>query len=62
MSCNFRFELRLGIFGYFLEKMVSEIKWPPLSPCPPSHLGTWLCEGGEHGSDAAVSGKLEMKS
>ena len=22
MSCNFRFELRLGIFGYFLEKNV----------------------------------------
>jgi hypothetical protein len=26
--------------------------------CPPSHLGTWLCEGGGHGSEAAVSGKL----
>jgi hypothetical protein len=29
-----------------------------ISPCPPSHLGTWLCEGGGHGSEAAVSGKL----
>jgi hypothetical protein len=28
------------------------------TPCPPSHLGTWLCEGVEHGSEAAVSGKL----
>ena len=28
------------------------------TPCPPSHLGTWLCEGGGHGSEAAVSGKL----
>ena len=28
------------------------------SLCPPSHLGTWLCEGGGHGSEAAVSGKL----
>ena len=27
-------------------------------PCPPSHLGTWLCEGGGHASEAAVSGKL----
>jgi hypothetical protein len=26
--------------------------------CPPSHLGAWLCEGGGHGSEAAVSGKL----
>ena len=24
----------------------------------PSHLGTWLCEGGGHESEAAVSGKL----
>jgi hypothetical protein len=30
MSCNFRFELRVGIFCYFLKKMVSEIKRPPL--------------------------------
>jgi hypothetical protein len=30
----------------------------PVSPCPPSHLGTWLCEGGGHGSETAVSGKL----
>ena len=30
----------------------------PKTPCPPSHLGTWLCEGGGHGSEAAVSGKL----
>ena len=28
------------------------------SPCPPSHLGTWLCEGGGHGSESAVSAKL----
>jgi hypothetical protein len=28
------------------------------SPCVPSHLGTWLCEGGGHGSEAVVSGKL----
>ena len=28
------------------------------TPCPPSHLGTWLCESGGHGSEAAVSGKL----
>jgi hypothetical protein len=27
-------------------------------PCPPSHLGTWLCEGGGHESEAVVSGKL----
>ena len=27
---NFRFELRVGIFCYFLKKMVSEIKRPPL--------------------------------
>ena len=27
-------------------------------PCPPSHLGTWLCEVGGHGSEAVVSGKL----
>jgi hypothetical protein len=26
--------------------------------CPPSHLGTWICEGEGHGSEAAVSGKL----
>ena len=26
------------------------------APCPPSHLGIWLCEGGGHGSEAAVSG------
>jgi hypothetical protein len=31
---------------------------PPAAPCLPSHLGTWLCEGGGHGSEAAVSGKL----
>jgi hypothetical protein len=30
MSCNFRFELRVGIFCYFLKQMVSEIKRPPL--------------------------------
>ena len=30
MSCNFRFELHVGIFCYFLKKMVSEIKRPPL--------------------------------
>jgi hypothetical protein len=28
MSCNFRFELCLSIFWYFLNKMVSEIKRP----------------------------------
>ena len=26
-----------------------------ISPCPSSHLGKWLCEGGGHGSEAAVS-------
>ena len=30
----------------------------PITLCPPSHLGTWLCEGGGHGSEAVVSGKL----
>ena len=30
MSCNFRFELRVGILCYFLKKMVSEIKRRPL--------------------------------
>ena len=29
-----------------------------VSPCPPSLLGTWFCEGGGHGSEATVSGKL----
>jgi hypothetical protein len=32
--------------------------WRAFTPCPPSHLGTWLCEGVGHGSEAAVSGKL----
>jgi hypothetical protein len=41
-----------------LEMIGSENKDVHLSPCPPSHLGTWLCEGGGHGSETAVSGKL----
>jgi hypothetical protein len=47
---------------YYVIKFDSDLRQvggiSPVSPCPPSHVGTWLCEGGGHGSEAAVSGKL----
>jgi hypothetical protein len=39
MSCNFRFELRLGIFWYFLEKNGFWYKMAPITTVSPVTFG-----------------------
>jgi hypothetical protein len=58
LSFRYKVFTRRSASFWHLGSIIQILPKIPHSPCPPSHLGTWLCEGGGHGSEAAVSGKL----